>query len=107
MAYRRKMLVIGAGKTGLGHILKKARVHMDDLGIDISNGDRVALVMDLDLIYSEEDVRRPNATEEGSSCMSPILASRYGCCSISVVSTGPATRRISLDSCPRSSEENM
>lgn len=77
MAYRRKMFVIGdgkteenyfddltctnpdllirsygAGKTGLGHILKKARVHMDDLGIDISNGDRVALVMDLDLIYS-------------------------------------------------------
>ena len=83
MTYRRRILVIGdgkteenyfdgltcvnpdlvirpygAGKTGLGHILKKAMRHMDNLGIDISNGDRVALVMDLDLIYSAEDVAR-------------------------------------------------
>lgn len=48
----------GAGKTGLGHILKKARMHMDSLGININDGDRVALVMDLDLIYSVEDVIR-------------------------------------------------
>lgn len=86
MTYRRRILVIGDGKTeenyfdgltctnpdllirsygagkiGLGHILKKARKHMDDLGIDIANGDRVVLVMDLDLIYSVADVERMEA----------------------------------------------
>jgi len=134
MTYRRRILVIGdgkteenyfdgltctnpdllirsygAGKTGLGHILKKARKHMDDLGIDIANGDRVVLVMDLDLIYSVADVERMEAecAKRGIELYVSNPASRYGCCSISVVSTGPAIRRTLSGSCRRISEGNM
>lgn len=46
----------GAGKTGIGQILKRTRTYMDKLGIDIREGDRVAVVMDLDLRYGTKDV---------------------------------------------------
>ena len=46
----------GAGKTGIGQILKRTRTCMDKLGIDIRDGDRVAVVMDLDLRYGTKDV---------------------------------------------------
>lgn len=46
----------GEGKTGIDQVIRKTRTHMSDLGIDIHNGDRVAIVMDLDLRYTRREV---------------------------------------------------
>lgn len=44
------------GKTGLDRILTKTRSEMKEIGINFNIGDRVAIVTDLDLRYSENEI---------------------------------------------------
>ncbi len=47
---------VGLGKTGIKIIVTKTRNLMKDYGIDPKHGDRVAIVTDLDLRYTPEQV---------------------------------------------------
>lgn len=51
-----KVISKGTGKTGIDEALRKAKGHERTLGLDLRAGDRIAIVMDLDLRYSSQDV---------------------------------------------------
>lgn len=51
-----KVISKGTGKTGIDEALRKAKGYERTLGLDLRAGDRIAIVMDLDLRYSSQDV---------------------------------------------------
>ncbi len=86
---------VGLGKTGIRVIITKTWSMMKDYEIDPRHGDRVAIVTDLDLRYTPEQVDDMNANvrDWGLNSMSRIPASKSGYSSTSSNSESPAIRR--------------